>query len=80
MLRYIEKRLYEHCLQALSTRPRATQQGPVKYRRHITVPAVPTQEGGGGWIIKKLRIQLNKLELGYTFNRTFYDWGMQYIK
>ena len=28
----------------ISTRPRATQQGRVKCRHHITVPAVPTQK------------------------------------
>ena len=39
----------------ISTRPRATQQGRVKYRRHITVPGGPnTVSNSGGRRIKKI--------------------------
>ena len=44
----------------IRTRPRVTQQGRIKCRRHIPVPAVPTQEAipeeGGQKCIKSIQI------------------------
>ena len=69
----------------IRTCPRATQQGRIKCRYHVTIPVVPTLEAilnsGRGWIVKKITNNctlLVKLKVKNTHKHSSYRWKIEW--